>query len=125
MGILTMTSYPTLQLGASANVTLLASHFMCVGCLGELIIQVTLTNSIINPSSVFYLHFPSFFLPAIANDMSKMDCRFNLDPVNCTTDSTYPYRLSLTNSPYYLNPGDTFNITVYGFIFQIEYKSEV
>lgn len=110
------TSYPILQLGASSFIQVVSSRFLCVACLGEFTFQVNLTNSYIDQNSVVYLHFPSYFLPAITNQQAKLDCRFNLDPVVCSTQSDYPYRLSLTGSPLYLNPGDTFNITVYGFI---------
>lgn len=110
------TSYPVLQLGASSFVKIVQSRFLCVACLGEFTFQVTLTNSYIDPNSTVYVHFPSYFLPAITNQAEKLDCRFGLDPVGCSTDPDYPYRLKITGSPIYLNPGDTFNITVYGFI---------
>jgi len=110
------TFYPTLRQGASASISLTRSRFLCVGCYGEFQFTVTLSNSEIDPESIFYIHFPSYFLPAIANEAEQLDCRINYDPVVCDTHPDYPYRLRITNSPFYLNPGDSFNLTVYGFI---------
>jgi len=110
------TTYPVLLQGASASLSLIKSRFLCVGCYGEFQFKVTLSNSEIDPRSIFYVHFPSYFLPAIANVEKQLDCRINTDPVDCDTQPDYPFRLRITNSPFYLNPGDSFNLTIYGFV---------
>lgn len=110
------TAYPVLQLGGSAQLKILSSKFLCTGCPGEFIFNVILTETYLDQYTELYLHLPSFFLPALANNEDEPTCWFNKDPITCITETDYPYRLAMTNPPLALKPGDTFNLTIYGFI---------
>jgi len=63
------TQFPALSDTPSANVSIASSRFFCVGCYGEFTLQVTLTASTIDENTDFYLHFPSYFLPALSNEV--------------------------------------------------------
>jgi len=110
------TPYPVLKFGSSTNISLSSYRYFCVGCLGEITLSVTPMVSYIDADTVFYIHFPSYFLPALSNDPNKIECRLDNDPIVCDTDSAYPFRLRLIDPPTLFSPGDTFTITIYGFV---------
>jgi len=110
------TSYPVLLQTGSASISLTGSRFLCVGCLGELTFQVTITNSEIDPNSTMFVHLPSYFLPEITNEADQLTCRINNDPATCATDSDYPYRVEITTTSFYFSSGDSFALTLYGFV---------
>lgn len=89
---------------------------MCVGCFGEITFKVNLTSSTIDEDTDFYLHFPSYFLPALANSNTSVQCIINSDPIPCTTDVAFPYRLKLFSSPLLFSVKDEFEVTIYGFV---------
>lgn len=106
--------YPTLQLQVASSIKLTSARYMCVGCLSELIFTVTSANSYIDSSSVFYFSFPSYYSPGLANAAEDLQCLINSENIFCESSPTYPYLLILRSSPLFLNPGDSFTITVYG-----------
>lgn len=110
------TPIPTLSLIASANVTLAGTRYICVGCLGQITLQVTTSVAYIDYSTIFYIHFPSYFLPALTNNQKLMKCFMGTDPINCNTETEYPFRLKLYYPPSFYSPGGIFNLTIYGFI---------
>ena len=112
----TFTTYPVLKLEASPQVELVRSRFLCAGCLGELVFQIALTQTYVDSYTVLYIHLPSYFLPAITNNITNLDCSFNEDPITCKTDPDYPYRLVISGAPLLLKPGTPFNLTIYGFV---------
>lgn len=107
-------SFPLLVGNSKPNIRILESKYMLESHACEFVFEVTILSSSLDSKTKIYINFPPYHSPSLFNDPALLYCGINDLQVNCKTDSSFPYRLILSDFPTFLYEGSTFNITVYG-----------
>ena len=60
------------------------------------------------------MHFPLFYSLGISNDDDNLFCRINKVKTKCGRILESPYKILIENFPITIEPGTSFNITIFG-----------
>ncbi|KAL4481634.1 hypothetical protein ABPG74_007723 [Tetrahymena malaccensis] len=109
----TTVPFPSLLQKINSQIILAQANFLMEGSLQELVFNVTMKNSQITSSSIMYIYFPIYYAPSISNFPAYLYCRMNNIQIPCKYNNN-PFRLEITESPLFIQPGQQFTLLVFG-----------